>query len=146
MVERSKAAVLTAVWDTAKMCGMRKTQRKGDIAVSEAIAEFTKMGFDVSVPLTESAAYDLIIDTGELLKRVQVRYTSSGEVDLRRIHSNSKGYVIKKTKHNAYDWLFIAHQNGSKYLIRNCLVGRRSIKPDNNNLLGNYNKERCQSG
>jgi hypothetical protein len=42
---------------------MRETQRKGDIAVSQAIATFTKMGFDVSIPFTESAAYDLVADT-----------------------------------------------------------------------------------
>lgn len=75
---------------------MRVTQRKGDIAVSQAIATFTKLGFDVAIPVTESAAYDLIIDTYKGLKRVQVRYTSIKEVDLRRIHSNSHGYVIKK--------------------------------------------------
>lgn len=107
---------------------MRETQRKGDIAVSQAIATFTKMGFDVSIPFTESAAYDLVVDTNEGLKRVQVRYTSNGEVDLRRIHSNSKGYVVKKTKLNAYDWLYVL--NGEKeYLIKECLSDRRSIKP-----------------
>jgi len=56
---------------------MRITQRKGDIAVSQAIARFTKMGYDVALPLTESAHYDLIVDTGRVLKRVQVRYSSS---------------------------------------------------------------------
>ena len=34
---------------------MRQTQRKGDIAVAQAIATFTRMGYDVAVPLTESA-------------------------------------------------------------------------------------------
>jgi hypothetical protein len=34
---------------------MRITQRKGDIATSRAVATFTAMGFDVSIPLTESA-------------------------------------------------------------------------------------------
>ncbi len=76
---------------------MRKTQRKGGIAVAQAIASFTRAGYDVSLPLTESAPYDLIVDTGLDLKRVQVRYTSSHQVDLRRIHSNSQGYVVKRT-------------------------------------------------
>ena len=86
---------------------MRTTQRKGDIAVSQAIARFTKMGYDVALPLTESAHYDLIVDTGEELKRVQVKYSGAREVALRRIHSNSNGYVVKKTGLNAYDWLYI---------------------------------------
>jgi hypothetical protein len=108
---------------------MRETQRKGDIGVAQAIATFTRKGYDVSLPLTESAAYDLIVDTGIELKRVQVRFTSSNEVDLRRVHSNSSGYVVKKTKENAYDWLYILTQSGKEYVIQKCLSGRRSIKP-----------------
>ncbi len=108
---------------------MRTTQRKGDIAVSRAIARFTFMGFDVAIPLTESAAYDLIVDTGKKLKRVQVRYCGVREVALRRIHSNSQGYVVKKTKSNAYDWLYIFNKNGKEYLIKECLANRNSIVP-----------------
>ena len=108
---------------------MRITQRKGDTAVAQAIASFTKIGYDVSLPLTESASYDLIVDTVEGLKRVQVKYTSTGEVDLRRIHSNSKGYVVKKSKENTYDWLYILEENGKEHLIKECLHGRRSVKP-----------------
>ena len=70
---------------------MRLTQRKGDTAVAQAIATFTRMGFDVLIPLTESAAYDLVVDAEGELRRVQVRYAGRDHVDLRRIHSNSKG-------------------------------------------------------
>ena len=108
---------------------MRTTQRKGDVAVSQAIARFTKMGYDVILPLTESASYDLVIDIGGELKRVQVRYASTRQVALRRIHSNSKGYVVKKTKPNAYDWLYIFKNTGEEYLIKKCLANRNSIVP-----------------
>ena len=108
---------------------MRNTQRKGDIAVTQSIATFTKLGWDVSIPITESAAYDLVVDDTAVCARVQVRYTSSDEVDLRRIHSNSTGYVVKKTKENAYDWIYILKSTGEEYLIKKCLSGRRSIKP-----------------
>ncbi|MBU1160140.1 hypothetical protein KKD04_03100 [Patescibacteria group bacterium] len=111
---------------------MRNTQRKGDTAVAQAIATFTKAGYDVLIPLTESAAYDLVVDNGKNLKRVQIRFTSTKEVDLRRIHSNSSGYVIKKTKDNSYDWLYILCSDGKEYLIKNCLWGRRSITPTEN--------------
>ncbi len=114
---------------------MRITQRKGDIAVSQAIATFTKLGLDVSLPLTESAAYDLIVDTLEGLKRVQVRYTSTNKVDLRSIHSNSHGYVIKKTVVNAYDWLYVLKSNGAEYLVKSCLPARRSISPNVKHLI-----------
>lgn len=107
---------------------MRTTQRKGDIAVAKAISTFTTLGYDVSIPLTESAPYDLLVDMGVDIKRVQVRYTSTGEVDLRRIHSNSSGYVIKKAKQEIYDWLYVFNDKGEEFLLKKCLVGRRSVK------------------
>jgi hypothetical protein len=109
---------------------MRTTQRKGDIAVTQAIASFTREGNDVSLPITESAAYDLIVDTAFGLKRVQVKYTSGKLVDLRNIHSNSKGYVIKTVEDNAYDWLYVFWANGDKdeeHLIPRCLSNRSTI-------------------
>ncbi len=108
---------------------LRTTQRKGDIGVTQAIARFTRMGWDVLLPITESAAYDLVVDNGEGLYRVQVRYTSSIEVDLRRVHSNSKGYVVKKTVINAYDWLYVLKSTGEEYLSKQCYDGRRSLRP-----------------
>ncbi len=116
---------------------MRLTQRKGDIAVSQAVASFTKLGFDVSIPLTESASYDLIIDTSKEIKRVQVRYASTKDVDLRRVHSNSKGYVVNKSKENAYDWLYVLSSNGKEFLFKTCFAGRRSVRPFDKNQLKN---------
>jgi hypothetical protein len=106
---------------------MRNTQHKGDTATAQCIATFTRKGYDVLIPLTESAAYDLVLDTGEKLVRVQVKFSSTKEVDLRNIHSNARGYVVKKTKSNSYDWLYVLHESGSEYLVKECLNGRRSI-------------------
>jgi PD-(D/E)XK endonuclease len=87
------------------------------------------MGFDVSIPLTESAAYDLIVDDGNKLARVQCKFVNNDrrQVDLRRIHSNSFGYVVKRTIEGSYDWLFVLDGEGSEYLIKACLAGRRSV-------------------
>jgi hypothetical protein len=116
---------------------MRETQRKGDVAVAKAIHTFTAMGYDVSKPLTESASYDLIVDTGEGLFRVQVRYWGGNRwgCDLRRVHSNAQGYVVKKTRPGAYDWLYILTGDGDEHLIRECLAGRRSIMPGESSRL-----------
>jgi hypothetical protein len=114
---------------------MRTTQRKGDTAVTQAIATFTKFGYDVSLPITESAHYDLIVDNNNELKRVQVKFSGYKEVDLRRVHSNSRGYVVKKSQKNSYDWLYILKAEGKEYLIKECLHGRRSVKPSDNVLL-----------
>ena len=91
---------------------MRATQRKGDIATAQAVSTFTRVGFDVSIPLTESAAYDLLVDDGKTIHRVQCKYASTKEVDLRRIHSNSGGYVTKVVLDNAYDWLYVLRPDG----------------------------------
>jgi PD-(D/E)XK endonuclease len=117
---------------------MRSTQRKGDIATSRAIATFTAMGFDVSIPLTESAAYDLIVDNGQKLARVQRKFANDRrrQVDLRRIHSNSSGYVVKRTRQGSYDWLYVLDGNGSEYLIKECLAERRSVTLMDFDMLG----------
>jgi hypothetical protein len=108
---------------------MRNTQRKGDIAVAQSISTFTKLGYDVALPLTESADYDILLDDGKKIYRVQVRYCSERSVELRRVHSNSKGYVVKKIKEQSYDWLYVFRPTGEEYLIKQCLINRRSIKP-----------------
>jgi hypothetical protein len=115
---------------------MRTTQRKGDIATARAVATFTEMGFDVALPLTESAAYDLVVDDGVNLQRVQCKFAGGAQVDLRRIHSNSNGYVVKRTPANAYDWLYVLSQDDSEYLIRECLAGRRAVNLNPSYRLG----------
>ena len=113
----------------------RVTQKKGDRAVAQAIATFTRLGADVLFPLTESAAYDLVIDIDGSLKKVQVRFSSNKEVGLRRIHSNSKGYVVKIPKENAYDWLYVLNGEGEEFLITYSLAGRKMVTPQRKDLL-----------
>ena len=94
-----------------------------------AIATFTAMGFDVSVPLTESAAYDIVVDDGAGLHRVQCKYCGGArmQVDLRQIHTNGGGYVVKRVPQDAYDWLYVLCEDRAEYLIKECLYGRRSL-------------------
>jgi hypothetical protein len=108
---------------------MQTTQRKGDIATTKAIHSFTAFGWDVAIPVTESAAYDLVVDTGLELVRVQCKFTSRREVGLRRIHSNSSGYVIKPIAEDAYDWLYVLRGDGSEFLMLECHTGRRAVTP-----------------
>ena len=108
--------MLTPVCHTAYNELMRITQKKGDIAVAQSIARFTKMGYDVSIPVTESASYDLVVDFEGVLKKVQVRYCGVKEVSLRRIHSNSKGYVVRKlSQTHTTGFIFL------KILVKNIL-------------------------
>jgi hypothetical protein len=115
---------------------VRTTQRKGDRATAQAIATFTALGFDVAIPLTESAAYDLVVDDGISLRRVQCKYISGRQVDLRRIHSNAGGYVVKRSAAASYDWLYVLNADGRQYLVKQCLSGRRSFNPGPEHMLG----------
>lgn len=75
------------------------------------------------LPLTDSQDYDLVIDNGILLMRVQVKtvtYTKSGNysVDLRTKGGNKSG--TGKVKYIDFDrvaYLFVLTGDGSMYLI-----------------------------
>jgi PD-(D/E)XK endonuclease len=49
------------------------TNIKGNISESAALKAFSKAGFVVSVPFCNGAPYDLIVDTGKRLLKVQVK-------------------------------------------------------------------------
>lgn len=82
------------------------------------------------VPLTESAAYDIVVDIEGELKRVQCKYCGSdnNEVGLRRIHSNSKGYVVNKYEVNSYDVLYVLRKDGEEFLFTEDLSGRSTVR------------------
>jgi hypothetical protein len=63
------------------------------------------------------------------LKRIQCKYCGAvrAQVDLRQIHSNSHGFVVRRVPRGAYDWLYILAADGCEYLIKECLYGRRSV-------------------
>ncbi len=48
---------------------MRDSQRKGEMATTQAIAIFTRLEFNVSLPTTESVPYELIIANGVELQK-----------------------------------------------------------------------------
>jgi hypothetical protein len=51
-------------------------REQGLLGVVDAIAHFGGLGWSVSVPLIDSQPYDLVVDDGERLHRVQVKTTT----------------------------------------------------------------------
>jgi PD-(D/E)XK endonuclease len=49
------------------------TNVKGNVSESAALNAFSKAGFVISLPFGNGAPYDLIVDTGERLLKVQVK-------------------------------------------------------------------------
>ena len=69
--------------------------------------------------------------------RAVATFTEMGyDVALRRIHSNSTGYVVKRVLPDSYDWLYVFRPDGREYLYKECHVGRRSVTPTAKHLIG----------
>jgi hypothetical protein len=52
------------------------TKQQGDIGVAKAIYIYTALGYTVSIPNTDNAKYDLVVEKDGKLNRVQVKTTS----------------------------------------------------------------------
>lgn len=100
-------------------CKNSKTQ--GDVGLGAAIAHFTKIG-TVSIPLTDSQDYDLIVDIDGTLKKVQVKTTNqkigkSFKITLCTKGGNKTGNTIKKFCSKSVDLLFCLTAENVMYLI-----------------------------
>ncbi len=91
---------------------MLTKKQKGDIGLTQAIADFTKNKIAVSIPISEHLKYDLIAELDGQLKRIQVRYSKLNEgsfisVKLKSVWSNQKGVHVTNRKKGDYDVLAI---------------------------------------
>lgn len=112
----------------------RKNSRwQGDVGLATAIAWFAENHYRVSIPLTDSQDYDLVVDDGDRFYAVQVRTTycqkPSGfyQANLRVMGGNRSG--TGKTKHfdpQKVDLLFILTEAGEKYVIPSSELAARS--------------------
>lgn len=112
------------------------SRKQGDWGLGQAIAWATSKGYHVSVPLTESQAYDLVIDDGEL-KRVEVKTTTYRQqvskkapngyflVNLRTFGGNRSRQSIRKLSPGV-DALFIVTGDGTRYFIPRKFIGGAS--------------------
>ncbi len=98
------------------------TKLKGNAGIGAAIAYYTSKNIIVSIPLTDSQDYDLVVDIDSTLYKVQVKFTSqkakSGNyiVSLRSISGSSKE-SYKTVIDTLIDYLFIIADNNDKYII-----------------------------
>lgn len=101
---------------------MHKVQ--GNIGEAAAILHFTKLGYIVSKPLFENTPYDLVVDDGCSLLKVQVKTTGNRKratnfcVELRTKGGNTSwNGVVKVVTKATCDLLFVYCSDGSQYLI-----------------------------
>lgn len=99
-------------------------KKQGDIGMAYAIAYYSKLGYTISIPLTDSQDYDFIIDTGTDLLKVQAKTSSQVSehgvpiVSLKTNGGNRSGQdKVKTFENNSSDLLFVLLENGSCYSI-----------------------------
>lgn len=103
------------------------SRKQGDAGVGLAIGYFTSHDYTVSIPLSDSQRYDLIIDDGKL-HRVSVKtsthLTPSGfyNVGLRTIGSNMHRTKIVRFDSSEVEILFVVCENGDMYCIPSKIV------------------------
>ena len=107
-------------------------KEQGDICESFAIFYYTSLGFIVSKPINHSSYYDLIIDNGTVLKRVECKSS--------RFKANKKSYsvslvtsggnqsfnkLVKRIDSSKVDEIFIMDGDGYYYIFNSTVLHNR---------------------
>jgi hypothetical protein len=107
------------------------TKKQGDIGLGSAVQFFTSQGLTVSIPLTDSQEYDLIVDSLDGLDRVQVKHTKykrNGKYQISLTvkggNKSSKGF-IKKLDSSKVDSIFIVTSDNKRYWLPISLINNR---------------------
>ena len=99
------------------------SKKQGDIGMCYAMAYYSKLGWTISIPITDSQDYDLIVDTGANLLKVQIKTTTqvapSGNsmVSLRTNGGNQSLSTNKLFTENKCDLLFVMTHTCEFYSI-----------------------------
>jgi hypothetical protein len=94
----------------------KNSKKQGDAGLGQAIAYFTMKGYDVALPLTDSADWDMIVEIDGELKRVQVKTSSQiEESGIMKFNANVNGGNMSYNKapklipEQKWDLLFLHH-------------------------------------
>ena len=123
------------------LCMEHSTFRKGNLSEAKFLADALDKGYKVLIPFGDGSRYDLVLDTGEKLVKVQVK---TGRLREGRVifqtSSNNKGYG-RKSYHGEVDYLGVyCPQNDTSYLVPVSLTGSSQmtlrLDPTKNNQSG----------
>lgn len=122
------------------------TKKQGDIGLGVAIGWFAKKGYTVSIPLTDSQEYDLVVDINNSLKRIQIKTTQykrdgNYSVSLTTKGGNKSGTgKIKKFDKELVDILWILTNDKEVYLLPT-----KNVKSTSSiTLSSKYDEYRCE--
>lgn len=124
----------------------KNSKKKGDIGVGIAISYLTTIG-SVSIPLTDSQEYDLVVDIDGTLKKVQVKTTEwlspfgIFQANLAIRGGNRSFNTIKKFDNTGVDYVFVVTSTNKQYFIpSNVIVSKYCL-----NLGKKYDKYICNA-
>jgi hypothetical protein len=108
----------------------KNTKKQGDVGLGVCISHFCSLGYTVSIPLTDSQDYDLVVEFPDIgLQKIQIKTTNSKTnggkyvVGLRITGGNSRSnFVHKLNTEIFYDQLFVLTSNGDMYLISKDII------------------------
>lgn len=111
------------------------TWHKGELAVLKVIERALELGYQVSKPIFEQSRYDLVLDNGKQLYRVQVKFTdttpsaSSGAVvvPLTKTTKNSKVKRLYNAEEIDVVIAYIPRINGLCWFPPNVFEGKTCI-------------------
>ena len=109
-------------------------KKQGDIGMCYAMVYYSKLGWTISIPITDSQDYDIIVDNGVNLLKVQIKTTTQVTkygiacVNLRTNGGNKSGTSTKNFDKNTCDLVFVMTSNSEFYSIpRNEIEATTSI-------------------
>jgi len=114
----------------------RNSKKQGDVGLAVAISWFAKNDFPVSIPLTDSQDYDLVIeDLDGSLRKVQVKttwhqaYDGIYQASLKVAGGNRSGTgKVKLFDPSKIDYLFVVTEMWDMFFIpANAIKSRRTI-------------------
>jgi len=109
------------------------SKRQGNVGIARAILWYTEHGYIISLPLTDSQPYDLIVDIDSVLKRIQVKTATTKRNNSFVVHlrsmSNVKGSKlrIRFLSENDADFVFIATEKDNYIIPIKILVGMSMV-------------------
>jgi len=104
----------------------KNSKKQGDAGLGQAIAYFTMKGYDVALPLTDSADWDLIVEIEDELKRVQVKTSSQmGNNGIMKFNADVKGGNMSFNKPSK----LIGDQNWDLIFLHHLVTGKQALIP-----------------
>jgi hypothetical protein len=107
-------------------------REQGLIGLTDAIAYFGGIGWSVSMPLIDSQPYDLVVDDGTHLHRVQVKTTTHRtpygiySVQLCTNGGNQSFHTVKRFDPSSCELLYVLTDARDRYLIPTAVIVART--------------------